>query len=201
MSHVHVSPAGLLPPPPLTLHRTWGAGEVVRHGAQAPYRRLEVAAGEAHLLLPSGFDANDGIARIVANPEAADRTVPVPVRRLDDVLGDVQVDVLKMDVEGHEPRVLEGAEALLRRRRIRHVVFEEHRIADSETVRLLGDAGFTIFAVGWTLHRLHLQSVAAAGLARSYEAPNFVATLDEEGLRSACAARGWHSLRAGLGRG
>ena len=50
MSHPHLHPAGLLQPPPLTVDRTWGAGDVVRTGGQAPYRRLEAAAGEMHLL-------------------------------------------------------------------------------------------------------------------------------------------------------
>lgn len=161
---------------------------------------LGAETGDARLLLPAGFDDNDGIARIVVDPGAADRTVVVPMRRLDDVVGDLMVDVLKMDVEGHEPHVLAGAARLLRHQRIRHVVFEDHDVTHSPAVRVLREAGYALFALGWTVRRLRLEPLSSAGLARSYEAPNFVATLDERGLHEACAAKGWRTLRPWLGR-
>lgn len=53
-------------------------------------------------------------------------TLRVPCVRLDTVLGDREVDVLKVDVEGADALVLEGAEGLLSRRRIRKVFFEQN---------------------------------------------------------------------------
>jgi FkbM family methyltransferase len=53
--------------------------------------------------------------------------VEVPVRRLDECLdewGVERVDLMKMDVEGHEPHVLEGASAILSTGRIRAVLCE-----------------------------------------------------------------------------
>ena len=56
--------------------------------------------------------------------------VEVPVVTLDDVMNGeyagAEVAVLKVDVEGADTWVLEGAQRLLRARQIRHVFFEQH---------------------------------------------------------------------------
>ncbi|MGH3173253.1 MAG: hypothetical protein ACRDPF_05215, partial [Streptosporangiaceae bacterium] len=36
--------------PPLTIHRRLGHGAVLRHGRSAPYRAIEIGAGEPHLV-------------------------------------------------------------------------------------------------------------------------------------------------------
>ena len=52
----------------------------------------------------------------------------MPVVTLDEELKDVSfIDVLKIDTEGADTWVLEGAAFLLRQKRIRHVFFEENR--------------------------------------------------------------------------
>lgn len=156
--------------------------------------------GEAWLLLPPGFGSNDGTARIVTEAAASDRTVAVRVRRLDDVLGGVGADVLKLDVEGHEPQVLAGGIGTLQARRITHVVFEDHDVTRSEAVRMLRDAGYRIFALGWSMRRLRIEPLGMAVLSRPYEAPSFVATIDPDGLLSRCSTPGWQVLRPWLGR-
>jgi FkbM family methyltransferase len=71
----------------------------------------------------------------------------VPVRRLDGLLPDDEVTLMKIDVQGYEASVLAGAADVLRRTRyiIIEVVFHRHYIGDSDfTVlhQLLMDAGF-----------------------------------------------------------
>lgn len=50
---------------------------------------------------------------VLLRPGGARRTVMVPLRTLDDLLGDVKVSLLKIDVEGHELEVLKGAQKTL----------------------------------------------------------------------------------------
>jgi hypothetical protein len=147
------------------------------------------------LLVPAGFEANDGVARVVESPAADGRTVPVTVNALDALLDDVPVSVLKLDVEGFEIHVLRGAARALASRRLTHIVFEDHEAPNSEVVRLLESAGYRIFALGWTMRGLTLSPADRGSLASPYEAPNYVATLDPDGVTRRCAPRGWRVLR------
>ncbi len=75
--------------------------------------------GEATLSIS---EASAGFHSIVR--QVGSRSLTVPVRRLDTALPDLDIDVLKVDVEGAEPHVLEGALGLLRKGKIRHIVLE-----------------------------------------------------------------------------
>lgn len=56
------------------------------------------------------------------------KMVEVSVVRLDeDLSGERFIEVLKIDTEGADTWVLEGAAGLLREKKIRHIFFEEHR--------------------------------------------------------------------------
>jgi len=53
--------------------------------------------------------------------------IEVPVETLDSIMENMgvdRIDFMKIDVEGHEPRVLEGARRLLREKRIRAILCE-----------------------------------------------------------------------------
>jgi FkbM family methyltransferase len=81
--------------------------------------------------------------------------VRVECVRLDGALADVErIDVLKIDVEGADAWVIEGAAELLRSRRVRHVYFELNKprmrlleIADDTAVSCLRDAGYRVEAL------------------------------------------------------
>lgn len=168
-------------------------------GRSAKFEPFQAALGDrpgtAQLHLPPGFESNDGIARIEDNAAPGGHSVSVRVTTLDEVLGTSQVDVLKIDVEGYESRVLQGAAAALSGRRIRHVVFEDLSVSGSETVRILKDAGYRVFSLGWSMRGLELQPLDQGSLTKSYEAPNFIATIDHEDILARCKPRGWMSLR------
>lgn len=53
-------------------------------------------------------------------------TMEVPMVRLDEELPDIEIDVLKIDVEGADTWVLFGCEKLLREKRIRTIFFEQN---------------------------------------------------------------------------
>jgi FkbM family methyltransferase len=67
--------------------------------------------GSATLTLPEGGRGTEGRATLQGLADGG-RTATVPTRRLDDLdLG--EVSLIKIDVEGHETKVLEGAVALV----------------------------------------------------------------------------------------
>jgi FkbM family methyltransferase len=114
---------------------------------------------------PIGLSAEPGTLNLYLPPEAdgfhsptmsgdfGGPVVQVPVRRLDDALGEWEVeavDLMKLDVEGHEPRVLEGALGALSSGRIRAVVCEfndywlrQQGSSPEALYAMFADAGFT----------------------------------------------------------
>jgi FkbM family methyltransferase len=82
--------------------------------------------------------------------QASEASIEVNVVRLDDVVAPQEdVSVLKVDVEGADAWVLQGAERLLRERRIRHVWWEQHKprmrqlgIAEREPEEFMRSVGY-----------------------------------------------------------
>ena len=78
-------------------------------------------AGTVQLHVPAGASANASLTRIPGEGEA----VAVDAVRLDDVVAaDIAVDVLKIDVEGHEAGVLAGAQGVIARSPAIRIVME-----------------------------------------------------------------------------
>ena len=159
--------------------------------------------GVARLNVPCGFEDNDGMARLSVAADEPGRSIEVRLERLDDAIGGAVVNVLKLDVEGSEAQVLRGASRALAERRLRHVVFEEHDVRESETVRIFREHGYHLFSLGWSLRRLRVQPLGRGNLAHRYEAPSFIATVEPEVVTTRCRPRGWRvldsrSVRPGL---
>ncbi len=160
----------------------------------APQARVHAVAlsdrvGFARLVSPPDFATNEGLGRLADGPTADG--IEVPTATLDALFPATCFDVLKLDVEGHEAAVLRGANGLLGRGAIRHVVFEDHAIATSAAASILTAAGYTLWQLGWTLRGPATAALTAPRLCRSYEAPSFLATLDPAGAAAILAPRGW----------
>lgn len=152
--------------------------------------------GQAFLNVPDRFEENRGLAQV---GEAADghRAVPVEIRRLADVLGQTEhVGVMKIDVEGHELQVLEGADSLLRGQRVRDVLFEAREGVDSPVARRLRERGYTVYALRARLGgpRLETPGQNLTPL-RVWEVPSCLATLEPARAAQNFAPRGWQALR------
>jgi FkbM family methyltransferase len=78
----------------------------------APYAAGE-ADGEAVLSLPNG--GNHGMFTL--GRVSSTQTITVPVCRIDDIVGDMRIDFIKMDIEGSEYKALLGAETTIARSR------------------------------------------------------------------------------------
>lgn len=82
-------------------------------------------------------------------------TMEVPLVRLDQELPDSPIDVLKIDVEGADTWVLLGCEALLRKKQVGTIFFEQHRgrmeklgINPGEAQTFLRDLDYTCLPFG-----------------------------------------------------
>jgi FkbM family methyltransferase len=95
----------------------------------------EAAVGAARGQVTISAHSN---ARIVSASHRPRAVQQVPIVTLDDVLGDAPVAFIKIDVEGHEQAVLEGARSLLANRpRLDvelHVAFYAEPVRDLEAV-------------------------------------------------------------------
>lgn len=100
------------------------------------------STGTATLTLPPGDRGTEGRASLEGLDEAGARTVDVPTCRLDE-LGFTDVRFMKVDVEGHEIAVLEGATELIERWRPIVVVEVEDRHGSIDgTVELMKSHGY-----------------------------------------------------------
>jgi FkbM family methyltransferase len=176
-----------------------GIGPILLHAAA-----LSDHSGVGHLCTPADFARNRGLSSLVDETEAADATgrlIEVPLKRLDAVVGDLErIGVLKVDVEGHELDVFRGASGLLCTRRIRDILFEEHRPVPTETTRLLTDAGYALFRVHQAFWGLAVTGITedAVRLSWAWGPATYLATSDPDRALTRLRKRGWAVF--GIGR-
>lgn len=158
---------------------------------------LGARAGTATLVVPPADLQSRGQASIRSDGARWGDHIPISVRRLDEfVSSETPIGLVKLDVEGYEEQVLRGAEALLRRRRIRDLVFEEHRPYPSPASRLLESCGFTVFALGLRLWGLRVSPPEdARAHLRGFDSSSLLATLEPARALARLGGFGWKSLR------
>jgi FkbM family methyltransferase len=144
--------------------------------------------GEGFLGFPEGYDSNWGVASL----EAPAGNLAVKLSRLDSIASE-SVGVMKVDVEGHEASVFQGAENLLSSKRIRDILFEEHETYPARSHKLLLDHGYKIFKLTRSVFR-PLLLAADAPARQSYLPSNFLATADPSRAQARFNAGGWFSL-------
>ena len=134
--------------------------------------------GTLHLHVPPD---NAGAATLVPSmARAASTAHEIDVRRLDDVLDAKEIasiSAVKIDVEGFEHAVLEGAFDADGPFRPRMIQFEDHGGRDSAVKRLLASQGYRLFGLPKVLLKFSMvgEDVAA------FEACNdYVALLDDD---------------------
>ncbi len=92
------------------------------------YEILQIAVGNeegyANLVFPS--DINLGAAKIDSTSSNSSlNSEKVPIKKLDNVINDLNISMLKIDVEGFEIDVLRGAENLIKNN-LPHIIVEAH---------------------------------------------------------------------------
>ena len=122
---------------------------------------------------------NAGAASLLpgSGPAPGTEQIAVPVHRLDDYAEEIglnRVDFIKIDVEGCEAQVFEGAAALLKRTEPGVIILEENgldpRTHSSAAIRILRDMGYDIHALPRRLFRVGLCPVTEAPDAHDFVA-------------------------------
>ena len=111
-------------------------------------RNIGLSDREGDLVFTSGEDTTN---HIVAGDEQASNVVQVKVLPLDAILEDVTPSLLKIDVEGFEMRVLEGARLILGKEGLHSVIMElngsgrRYGFEDKQIINYMKDFGFSTF--------------------------------------------------------
>lgn len=153
--------------------------------------------GHARLFEPEEFGLNEGTSTMVARPGGAPAGgLQVRVARLDSLLADAQISLMKVDVEGFEAEVFAGAQRLLRAQRIANIVYEAHECERSPLHAMLGQHGYSIFGIGYSLWGLNLTPGSAAPrIDRRWESPSYLATRNPGVTLASLRRPGWQVLR------
>jgi FkbM family methyltransferase len=161
---------------------------------------LSDSSGFGLLNMPPAFTGNRGVASILDDTVSQNNDTscncPVALAKLDELVADSSpVDVMKIDVEGHELKVLQGGINVITRR-VRDIVFEDHGGYPTEVTSLLESLGFTVFKLYKELRGPRLESPEETLRARtlSWEAPSYLATKDPLRAIKRLEKRGWQSF-------
>jgi len=158
---------------------------------------LSSSVGNASLFEGEEFlSGNQGSASLEA-PATVVRAHEIELTTLDVFLPpDTRIGLAKLDVERHEHAVLLGAELLLKARRLRDLIFEDHHRQPSRVTQLLEAAGYSVFTLHarWhkpcaTPYRDVLQHVS-----KGIGSVNYLATLDVDRVRARFRPAGWQCL-------
>ncbi len=123
---------------------------------------LGAAASELELTIPAD---NAGCASLVpARHRAGDTTVRVPVVPLSEALADAKIErlrLVKIDVEGYEPQVLEGAADLFSKSPPDAILFElndnDGPLVEHPTMKRLSGLGYGFFSIPRCFVRMRLE--------------------------------------------
>lgn len=155
---------------------------------------LSNCQGAAQLTIPDWFDANHGIAFLAGSRSwnGHTKSCQVPATVLDASVPTArQVGLLKIDVEGHELKVLEGAHRLLAAGLIRDIVFEEIHTPPSPAMLLLEAAGYKLYRLEGKFFGPVLRPLSAPPADSVKDSTNYLATRDAQRALKRISKHGW----------
>jgi FkbM family methyltransferase len=187
-------------------------GKVLRENLErwAPYDIAPIKAEPIGLSSVSGsrvlyeseeFASNQGSAS-VERPGHVINSYAIITTSLDDYFPTEVISLIKLDVEGHEAAVLEGAARALRELRIRDIIFEELRQPPQRSTEILESAGYEVFTLyaptsgpsfmPWR----EFQENRPEG----FSSHNYLATLNAQRANARFRPWGWRCLRSRVPR-
>jgi FkbM family methyltransferase len=149
---------------------------------------------EGFLEFPEIFAFNQGVA-FVGSGDNNNNAIKIDLKKLDDIVpADTIIDVLKIDVEGHELSVFKGAEDLIDKKLIKNIVYEDHDPYPSEIAKFLSAKGYKILRIekGW--FNLILKDPLSEQSTNGWEPTNYLATLDMDFVKEKMKGRFYQCL-------
>jgi FkbM family methyltransferase len=184
--------------------------ELLRANVKTWQRNPELARVDLHRLALSNhtgvgkivvgplFELNMGLARLAEETALGQRSYDVLVRRLDELVGQAPIGLLKVDVEGHEAEVFRGARTLLQHGLVRDIIFEDHEPYPSEATSVVEGAGYYLVALDNDLRGVRLQAPRERGPAPGWPGPSYLATTDPSRSVTRLSTRGWQVSGIGM---
>jgi FkbM family methyltransferase len=152
--------------------------------------------GDGALATGATFAANRGTATLAPEFRTfAAAQVAVPLVTLDELMAGRPIGVLKLDVEGHEREVLEGAREQLGTGLVRDVLVETRGPWADPVTELLGEHGYAIFETRSTLMGPRIGAAGPDAAADYLEPPTLLATREPDRLLRRFRRPGWRALR------
>lgn len=149
--------------------------------------------GLAKLTEPPAFAGNSGIASLDPDGDSGATVFEVETVRLDEIVGEEVVGVLKVDVEGHEAAVLNGLSGAVEEGRVRDVFFEDNEPLPTTVSARLEGFGYHLFLPQQRLRGVELGPTD--GPPPRWHAPTYLATLDPDRAIGRMRSAGWNCLR------
>lgn len=110
--------------------------------------------------------ANAGMGSLVRHGSGDDAVYTVPVRRLSDIVAQEKISsirLIKIDVEGFEADVFNGAQEVLRDIKPEAILFELNQekgaLGEQAVVRILHEAGYEFLSIPQCKTRMRLESI------------------------------------------
>lgn len=154
-------------------------------------------SGSVTLATNDAFATNRGLAAVVTEPLSHQRShFTVEAVSLDGYFSNTEtIHLLKVDVEGHELQVFQGAEQLLREKRIRDCVFEEHGQYPTDVTTLLEGHGYQVWRIDRQFGSPKL-ALPTTPVSQGHWLPtSFLATSNPERAMQRLLRSGWHCLQ------
>ena len=143
---------------------------------------LSSSSGQGFLTFPAIYEKNEGVAYI--SDEVNNNSIKVNLEMLDSIIpADSLINVLKIDVEGHEFAVFQGAKNLLTNKVIKNIIFEDDKEYPSDVVKLLTSFGYTIFRIERDWLNVKLKNPSLQSKIAYWEATNYLATLEPDKVK------------------
>lgn len=152
--------------------------------------------GQTILFVPVDFNKNEGTASLEQHENS--KQIIIETKTMDQVFTHQKIDLIKIDVEGHELSVFEGGRNVLSQVNI--ILFEDFKGSQSPAIDYLKKMNFKVKRLVKNFWGPNLVSVEDGERLPLWEPPNYIAFKDEKSVVDRLKPRGWSCLSGSKGR-